>query len=298
MPRLLWSICAISFALGGTAAAQTFTYANKDDVKDVKAVDWSATAEAGLLVTTGNAKTTTVTAAAKAQRLDPKNKIAAELGLAYARSTILVANDADMSGTISAGEIDEQSSTTANSWHAQVRYDRFLTGLDSLYAAALASADKPSGKQLVGGGQLGYSRHLRKTETQEAVAEIGYDFSYEKPVSADGVAIHSLRAFLGIKQQIKKTSELDASVEVLSNLNKLDTQPTEAKMFEDTRIDSNLALSSKITKDISLSVSFEAKFDNHPSPRPPFGIPYEAGFVPVAEKVDTITKASLIITLL
>jgi hypothetical protein len=288
---------AFSLLLGATASAQSFTYGNPDDVKDVKAVDWTATAEAGLLLTTGNAKTTTATAAAKVQRVAAKDKLAAELGIAYARSTVLFAQDLDMSGTIGEDEIDEVTSTTANAWHAQVRYDRFLTALNSLYVAALGSADQPAGKELVAGGQAGYTRHLLKKETIEVVLEAGYDFTYEDPVTGDGVAIHSARGFVGYKGTIKEKTAVEASVEVLGNLNTLDTPPEPAGFLDDTRVNTLVSLTSKITNDISFSFSVAAKYDHHPSPRAAFPLPYDAGFTPLAETLDTTTKASLIINL-
>jgi hypothetical protein len=286
----------------GTAGAQSLTDGNPDDVKEVKAVTWTATAEAGLLLTTGNAKTTTATAAAKAQRVTAKDKLAAELGLAYARSSVLFAVDDDLvgtpgNGTIEEDEIGETTTTTANAWHAQVRYDRFLTNLNSVYVAALGSADQPAGKELVAGGQLGYTRHLIKKEAIALVVEGGYDFSYEDPVAGDGVAIHSVRGFVGYKGLIKQKSTLEASLEALGNLNTLSTPPEDAGPFDDTRVNALVALASKITEDISLSVSFGAKWDRHPSPRAPFALPYAAGFTPLADKLDTITKVSLLVTL-
>ena len=54
----------------------------------------------------------------------------------------------------------------------------------------------------MGGGQLGYSRQLVKTDKNMLVAEIGYDFSYESYVEQPGktldpVSIHSARLFVG-----------------------------------------------------------------------------------------------------
>jgi hypothetical protein len=57
------------------------------------------------------------------------------------------------------------------------------------------------------------------------------------------------------------------------------------------------ALTTKITPDVALSVSITAKYDRNPAPLPPLALPYEPGFVPVAEELDTIMKATLIISL-
>lgn len=282
------------------ASAQTdpkFTFGDAKEVEAISDVDWTATAEAGAVLTTGNARTTTATASAKAARIDPDNKLAIELGLAYVRSSIFVASDANMNGTIGPGEIDEQRITTANSWLVKARYDRFLTAFDSLYAAASASADRPAGKELVGGVQVGYSRRLVKTAHHELVGEAGYDFTYEDLVVGDGTPIHSARVFTGYTGTVNDKTGITGSVEVLANINTLEIVPEEAGPLEDTRVNLGAALTTKLTSAISFSVSFGAKLDNRPAPRPPLGIPYDAGFVPVAEKLDTITKAALIVSL-
>ncbi len=284
-------------AIATPAAAQKFEFGKAEEVEKVEVVDWTAVAEAGLVVTTGNSETTTATGTAKASRLDKWNKLALELGFAYARSSVLFVSDDNLDGAISEDEIDETESTTAKSWNAKIRYDRFLTAHNSLYVAALAAADEPAGKELVAGGQVGYSRQVFKNTQHEVVAEIGYDFSYENLVVGPGISIHSVRAFAGYKGTINDKTAIDASFESLSNLNTLATVPDEAGPFEDTRLTAIAGLSTKLTAAVSFSFSVTAKYDNVPSPRAPFALPYEAGFVPVADKLDTITKASIIVAL-
>lgn len=291
------TLLVVANSAASAQANPTFAFGKAEEVAAVAEVTWTASAEAGLVLTTGNSDTTTATAAAKATRLDKKNKLDAQVGFAYARSTIFIAVDQDASNTISASEIQESTSTTANSWNAKLRYDRFITDHNSLYAAALVSADPPAGKELVAGGQLGYSRQLYKTTVHEVVAEGGYDFSYENLVVGDSVAIQSARVFAGYKGTINERTAIEGSLEGLANLNRLATVPEPASRLEDTRINAVASLSTKLTDDISFSFSFGLKFDNVPSPRGPLAIPYEAGFVPVADKLDTITKASLIIAL-
>lgn len=279
----------------------TFTYGKQDDVKDVKKVTWAAVAEAGLVLTTGNSKTTTLTGDVKASRVDPKNKLAFEGDLAYARSTLFIATDDNGNGTIGANEIHQSDAVTTNAWKVQLRYDRFLTDYNSLYATAVASADRPGGKAFVGGAQAGYSRRLYKSDHHEVVAEVGYDYSYLNLVAANApsVSIHSARVFAGYKGTLSDSTSIDGSVEVLENLNHLKLVPKEANAFQDTRINSSADLTTKITKDISFSFSVGLKFDNRPAPRVIAGAPpFDTGFVPVADKLDTITKASLIVTLL
>lgn len=298
--RLLIAIVIVIGGLAGPAAAQpnpTFSYGNADDVKDVKAVEWTATAEAGLIVTTGNARTTSLAATARAARIDPRNKLEAQLSLAYARATIRGAADADASGAIEADELVETATTTTNAWQSRLRYDRFVTGENALYVAALASADRPAGKDLVGGGQVGYSRRLFKDEHHEVVAELGYDFSYEDLAVGDPLSIHSARAFAGYKGTIDDKTAVEGSLEALTNLNTLATLPEESSAFEDTRASVVAAVTTKLTDDVSLSVSVAARYDTRPAPLPPFGVPFAPGFTPVADELDTITKATLIVSL-
>ncbi len=301
-PTLLaGAAAALALAAPAVAAAQanpTFSYGKAEEVKEVKAVDWSAIAEAGLVLTSGNSKTTTATAGAKVIRLDADNKFEGTVNLAYARSTIVIAADRNNDGVLSEGEEDEQSSTTANAWQTKLRYDRFLTASNSLYAAALFGADQPAGKELVGGGQLGYSRLLFSCpEKYTVTSEIGYDFSYEDLAIGDPLSIHSVRVFAGYKATPNDKVSIDASVEALGNLNSLKTVPEESGPFEDLRVNTGAAVTAKLTSKVSLSFSIAAKLDNRPAPRPALGIPYEEGYIPTAEKLDTITKASLIIAL-
>src|SRR5688500_13101285 len=125
-------------AIAAPAAAQKFEFGKAEEVEKIEEVDWTAVVEAGLVLTTGNSETTTATGTAKATRLDKLNKLALDLGFAYARSSILIASDVNGDMAISEDEIQESEATTAKSWNAKLRYDRFLTTHNSVYAAALA----------------------------------------------------------------------------------------------------------------------------------------------------------------
>jgi hypothetical protein len=278
-----------ALGVSATASAQTFSYGTREDVKEV---EWKASAEAGLIVTTGNARTTTGSAAARASRKDGDNKFEAEAGGTYARSTIRVANDLDMNGTVdSEDEIADQGTTSAKNAVLKLRYDRFLTEHNSLYASGTVGFDTPAGKDLFGGGQVGYSRQLFKDDRHEAKAEVGYDFTYEDLIVGDSVSIHSARFFVGYKGalhvntapdgKIEPTTTVDASIESLHNVNTLDvpTGDLEAGPFEDTRINGQIGLSTKLLDNISFAVSFAAKFDNVPAPAKAIDLPYGPGFV-------------------
>jgi putative salt-induced outer membrane protein len=292
-------VTALLCAATSTAFADDpkFQYGKAEEVAKVKGTEYEASAEAGVVFTTGNSETTTITAGAKASRKTGKNKLSAEGSITYARSGIRVIDDLNGNGMIdNTDEITTETSTTAESLAIKVRYDRFLTEFNSLFVAALVSRDLPAGKESVIGAQAGYSRRLYKSEKSEAVGEFGYDFSREDLVGGEAVDIHSARAFIGFKAEMTEGATFDASGEVLTNLNHEDlpTRTNGADLGEDTRVNLKMAVSAKINKRMAVQTSIEAKYDNRPAPAGIKGL--AMGFVPEASKLDTIMKASFIYT--
>ncbi|MBA3457209.1 MAG: DUF481 domain-containing protein [Deltaproteobacteria bacterium] len=287
-------------AVGGAALADPkFEYGKAAEVEKVKGTEYNASAEAGIVFTTGNSETITATAGIKAARKTGLNKIAFDGTLTYAKSAVRVLEDNNGNGLVdNDSEITSVETTTANTLAAKLRYDRFLTKYNSLFIAALAARDVPAGKDLVLGAQAGYSRQLFKSKTAEAVAELGYDYSHEDLVTGPSNSIHSLRAFLGYKAEMTEGTTFETSLEGLTNLNEEEhaTRMGEpATIGEDTRLNFKASVSSKIGKNLSFQTSLEVKYDQRPGP---LGIKNLApGFVPEASKMDTIMKASLIYTI-
>ena len=150
-----------------------FEYGKADDVKDVKVPVWTGTAEFGLLFTTGNAETTSISGGFHTSRKAGDNKLALDATGAYAKSGVAVLNDLNGNGLIdNQNEIVTAETITAEQLWSRLRYDRFLTDYNSLYIAALAARDTPAGKLSQIGGQAGYSRQLYKSKIAETVAEI------------------------------------------------------------------------------------------------------------------------------
>lgn len=298
MTRLVLAT-ALVCAVASSAFAQNpkFEFGKAEEVAKVKGTEYEASAEAGIVFTTGNSETTTFTAGAKASRKTGKNKLSAEGSITYARSGIRVLEDLNGNGEVdNIDEIRTESTTTAQALAIKVRYDRFLTEFNSLFVAALASRDLPAGKENVLGAQLGYSRQLYKSKTAEAVGEFGYDYAHEDLVAGEAVEIHSARAFVGFKADLTEGATFETSVEALTNLNH-ETLPTRtfgADFGEDTRVNFKAAVSAKIGKSTSVQTSIEAKYDNRPAPLSIKGL--AMGFVPEASKLDTIMKASFIYT--
>jgi hypothetical protein len=275
-----------------------FEYGNAKDVEKVKETEWTASGELGAIFTTGNSETTTITSGVKVSRKTGENKLSLEGSLAYARSSVRVLNDLNGNGMVdNANEIETVTSTTAETMAGKLRYDRYLTKSNSVFAAILAARDVPAGKESVVGGQLGYSRQLYKTKTAETVAEIGYDYSREDLVVGSAVSIHSARGFVGHKAILTEGTTLDTSAEVLSNVLRV-TLPTkrDGGAGEDTRVNLKVAISAKIGKNLAAQMSIESKYDHRPAPlaiknlSPAFDPP------PESSKLDTIMKASLIYT--
>lgn len=293
----LAAAAVLFFGVGAAGADPKFTFGKKEEVKDVKKVEWKASAQAGLVLTTGNSRTTTFAGGAKASRKAGNNKFIIEAGGAYAQSTVVLWNDEDGDRYVDDGELVDAESPGAKLWSVKARYDRFLTQHNSLYLSALASGDENAGKDLVAGGQVGYSRLLFKNDRHQLVSEVGYDFSYEKLISADeGVAIHSARLFTGYEGKVTKHTGVQVEVEALANVNTLDVAGEEIGPLEDTRVNGTLSLTTQLWEDISFRFGVTTKYDNAPAPLPFAFDP--AATVVRAQKLDTKTEASLIINFL
>jgi hypothetical protein len=290
--------------------------------EEVKQVEWKAQAKGGFLLTTGNSQSQNGTFSLSASRKEGGNRLALEGGIAYGRSnirvpvydpTVMAPNPPQITG------IDRQEVTTTNNWFAKGRYDRFFTANNSGYASGQAAADEIAGKTFYGGGQIGYSRQLLKNEMHLLVAELGYDFSYERYVqqpnkTLDPVAIHSARLFVGETLKLSDATGITGSVEAFFNLNKEDKalnanddahQPG-VDPLKDTRVVGKLGLTTTLRKRLSVGIGFTLKYDQNPAPLPiPPGSMANAvyadtptPFLPFAEKVDTLTEATLIYTFL
>jgi hypothetical protein len=291
---MIWAIVGMTAVVSPADAEDPkFEYGKSEELKDVKGVEWNAIAELGLVFTTGNSETTTITGAAKAARKSGDNKLSAELSGAFAQTGVRQLADLNGNDLIdNEGEIDTVTTISSQNLTGKARYDRFLTTHNSLFIAALASTDEPAGKELVLGGQAGYSRQLYKSDHHELVGEAGVDYSREKLISGDPLSIISARFFAGYKGEFSTSTALDGSVEALLNLNSLDTPTGEASAIEDTRVNGKLGVTSKLSSSLSFSTSLEVKFDNKPAP---LNIDKLApGYVPESSQYDTLMKASVI----
>jgi hypothetical protein len=311
--RIGWILFSGLLAWAGAANAQDAPVASYDFGKPPEKakpdVEWKVQAKGGLLLTTGNSQTGSGTFALDSSRQQGMNKLSLNAGVAYGRSRIMAPIE---NGTSTTG-LERQTQTTTNQWKARGRYDRFITENNSAYALGQIGADRIAGKALFGGGQAGYSRQLVKNAEHALVAELGYDFSYESYVQSpgktiDGVSIHSARVFVGELWTLSKETGISASGEALFNLNKEQalnandqtggTKGVDA--FKDTRLIGKVGITTLLHKSLSLALGFTVRYDQNPAPfpLPPGAMPYADGFLPFADKVDTLTEATLIYTFL
>jgi hypothetical protein len=270
-------------------------------------VEWKAQSKGGMLITSGNAQAKSFTFGVNASRKEGNNKLALEGGLAYGTTNSLVANADNVSAR-------REQITTTNNWAAKGRYDRFITDNNTAFAGAQGAGDKIAGKSFFGGGQLGYSRQVLKDPWNLVVAELGYDFSYERYVqpaekTLDPVSIHSARVFVGETLSLTKETGVTASVEALFNLNKeakainAKSEAREAGVdaFKDIRLNAKLGLSTNLWNNLSFGFSVALKYDQNPAPRPipknaAAGFAYASNDDYFADKLDTLTEATLIYT--
>jgi hypothetical protein len=277
------------------------------------AVEWKVQSKGGFIMTSGNSQATNITVGVNGSRKEGNNKLELEAGMAYGRSKNLHANTTTdpATGSTVIDSLDRQEVVSTNNWATKGRYDRFLSENNVAYVSSQWAADRIAGKTLFGGGQVGYSRQLRKDTWNLVLAELGYDFSYERYVqqagkTSDPVTIHSARMLVGETLSLTRETGLTASVEALLNLNR-ETKANNASdgtvgvdALHDTRINGKLGISTNLFKKLGIGLSFTLKYDQNPAPRPvPAGVPAGTAFPPgvswaFADKVDTLTEVTLL----
>ena len=269
---------------------------------------WSAEAKGSLLVTSGNTQTRNAVFGARGERRFAAAKLVLDGQIAYGRSNVLVPRLDPATPTQVVG-FDRRTETTTNQWLARARGDRFFTENNAGYLLAQIAADEIAGKERFGGGQLGYSRRLVKNEQHEAVAELGYDFSFESHLgAAEAVQIHSARVFLGETLKLSDATGANVGLEALFNLNEenalnVSDRSNKVPAFKDTRLQGKVGLTTKLWENLSFAFGFTVRYDQNPALRPLPPLPAGAMLAPTlpppfADRVDTLTEATLVFTLL
>lgn len=284
---LLWPALSYSQAL---PSGQQFTSDYKFvEIKEVKKVEWKASASAGFTLAAGNSNVLTISGGANATRNDGKNLIALDLSGIYAIVTVPSLLDRDTTGmncpamsmmngcngVVDRGEeVGSESKTTAGFFLFKGRYDRFFTTNNAGFLAAFTGLDIPASKKAIAGGQLGYSRQLFKTKLHELKAELGADVTYNNYIVADGTAgqanllLASARLFVGYALSLGENTQFLANAESLINLNPATIVERHAAPADATRVNAKVALTTKIWQKLSFRFSFGLRYDNCPAPNP------------------------------
>ena len=300
-PRRRWSGLALAAALGflglalpGGALAQdpAFQFLAPEKADRPEGRKWSASARVGSSITSGNAYGLSFTGGGAAALRERDDQIAADFSAAYVRTRLQVATDANGVAGIGPGEVREIVQTTSAAWAGRLRYDRFLGTHDSLYGTASAAGDRPAGRSLVAGFQVGVSRALIRSERQSLAVEVGYDFAFQEYVaSTESVTLHSARLFAGYSFVPSPGASLSLSAEWLTNVSGTGTPTGHVSPLEDNRLASAAQLGVKLNEHGELAVRLRARYDSRPAPRPPpSGTSFEAGYVPLADRLDTQTE--------
>jgi hypothetical protein len=267
-------------------------------------VEKKLSARGGLVQLSGNSKVLTATLGAQGAYQAHSNRFSGEAGVAYSRSATVLVTDANANMLIDEGELGRQSQTTSKLFQAKGRYDRFFTLNNSGYASVQALSDVPAGKEMVAGGQVGYSRQIFKNDHNRLVAELGYDLSLEQAAApdADLVQVHSARLYVAEDLKLSESTGLFANVEALFNLNeeKAPAPDYEAPAaFEDTRVVARTGINTTLWTNLSFAFSFGLRYDQAPAPlKAPSGamFPFAPSFRPLARTWDTTTEATLVLT--
>lgn len=182
MLRLL-RLAPLAAVLAGpirAAAEPAFVFATPPERDGVA---WSSSAQAGFTLSGGNTRSLGLTSQAKLARTDRWNRLSLEGEAAFARSRVEVADEQDGAPGIGPGELRGIMLTTRQAWMMRARYDRFLARRTGAFVAARLDADRPAGRRLVTGAQLGYGVSVAATSAHEVRLETGYDFAREQPIS-------------------------------------------------------------------------------------------------------------------
>lgn len=311
IPKRLAAGCAAAWLLldGAAALAQAnpkFEYLKKAEADKAQ---WKASASAGALLATGNANSFTVNGSGSVARIDPKNKLALDVNGAFGQTTSTIFKD-QPGGTPgmldNESELGNETKTTTQMWAVKLRYDRFFSTNNVGYLSTLVGSNELAGKRIFGNVQIGYARQLYHSDRNELFVEAGYDFTYEfykEGSNPDFLPIHSLRVFFGHNLKLTADTGLFTGLEGLFNIAPINPPGFDVGTvgpFKDTRINFKTGLNTKLYKNLSFRFSFTALFDNIPAPRP---LPADLKLAmdaktPLAQKLDTLSEAALVVTFL
>jgi putative salt-induced outer membrane protein YdiY len=230
-------------------------------------------ADLGATWASGNTENLAVNAAGHASHTWDKNKLGLELLVNYGRSIV----DANADTFLDQTERDAGFVDTAGHYSADLRYDRFLSEKDSVYALAGALADRFAGYDSRVHGQVGYGHWFVKNDSTELSGELGFDVAdenYVVGVTPGDDIIYSVREMLGVKHKFNEEVGIEEKIEAYESV----------EDFSNTRVLNAIALTSNVSGKVAIKLSHTLAFDNVPV----------TGF----QKLDQIAMASVVVTIL
>ncbi len=222
--------------------------------QEAKPQEWKANVGLSGVLNTGNSVNQTIAGSALVSYKQDKNQITWNAGGSYGRAK-------DNATGI--------TSTNSKNWLSQIRYDRFLTEIFSLYGLGHIGQNELAGYDLRYGAAAGYSHFLYKTDATVFKYELGFDVTQENRVTPPDATIYSARTFLQYTHKFSETASFGQDAEGLFNVQE----------GEDYRINTLTSLNLKLTQKVAFQVGYAIRFDNVP--------------VPSFKKVDTITQLGL-----
>ncbi|HET8932946.1 MAG TPA: DUF481 domain-containing protein [Polyangiales bacterium] len=168
---------------------------------------------------------------------------------------------------------------TTDNLNGRLKYELFLSLMDSLYAAAGTRWDRFAGMRPRVNGQIGYGRYFVSEEKVRFWGEIGYDLMYTRYRQIPGAetrfrdedVVHSARLFFGLEHQVHEYLSYVGGIEGLLNVE----EPKVSRFVFDNALRSTLSDSFKV----ELKARF--MYENRP-------------VVPGAKKLDTALILSLL----
>lgn len=276
---LLGVACAMSSAVAAQPLAAQAPAAVAQHTERVAEAAPDATdamlwdASAGAVLNTGNTRAFAGNLGTRFSIRRGDNQVGAELKFTYGQAAVRTMGQF--------GDWEENS----NNLQGRVRYDRFFTAHDSLFAAVVGRRDHFAGLDLRLQGQVGYARDFLTETNHRLWAEAGYDGTYDNydpdplvdamtMMELDGTAfIHSGRLFVGYDNHVNEALTFRTGLEALLDVE----EPSNLRLNYDAE------LNAKLSGRLQLGLKFSAKFDNEP--------------VSGTEELDTVTTLNLVYSL-
>jgi putative salt-induced outer membrane protein YdiY len=253
--------------------------ANMKEAKDATELSVSA----GTLTTSGNARLVALTASSKFRLRRGEDQVSAAAAANYARAA---ASPAD------------EVTTTVENVQGLGRYDRFL-GDVTLFGQVQARRDRFQGLDLRLNFDPGVGYYFINEQDTLLWVEVGYDLLHD--IRRDGSldqfdeagnltgrldktqTVHSARGFVGYEFALDTGFKLSAGLEYLQGLASSNKRAGQTAT-EIYRINGVTAATAKVFGNLSISLAFTGRYDH--------------GALPGKERLDTITSANLVYTLL